>query len=305
MTPALRAFVAGRLGTHVGPGIVSAAAMIAERLGGAAVLFYGSVLRTGDLDGVIDFYVLTDGIAGHGLRAIGTRWLWPDVSFQEVCVDGRTIRCKVATMPLHIFARAAAGRSLDTTVWARFVQPAALVWASGDDVRDTVTEAVATAAITAARFAAVVGPRSGDALQFWQRLFQETYTAELRVERPGREEQILGYDRQHYQDLLPLAWRAGGIDHQRRGSALVPLLNSTLCRQACEAWLLRQRSGKLLNIARLVKASFTFDGAARYALWKLERHTGVHVALTPWRERHPLLAAPGVLFHVWRSGKVA
>ena len=40
---------------------------------------------------------------------------------------------------------------------------------------------------------------------------------------------------------------------------------------------------------------------ARYAAWKIERHTGVPVKLTPWRERHPILAAPLVLWQVWRS----
>src|SRR3546814_19838018 len=61
--------------------------------------------------------------------------------------------------------------------------------------------------------------------------------------------------------------------------------------------------GKPLNFARLLKAAFTFDGAARYALWKIERHTGLAIALTPWRERHPILAAPGVLWRVWRTDR--
>jgi hypothetical protein len=51
---------------------------------------------------------------------------------------------------------------------------------------------------------------------------------------------------------------------------------------------------------RLLKAAWTFDGATRYALWKIERHSGVHIPLTPWRERHPVLAAPGVLYRLWR-----
>jgi len=58
--------------------------------------------------------------------------------------------------------------------------------------------------------------------------------------------------------------------------------------------------GKPYNVLRLVKASTTFEGAARYAAWKIERHTGVPVDITPWRERHPVLAAPGVLWQVWR-----
>jgi len=49
-----------------------------------------------------------------------------------------------------------------------------------------------------------------------------------------------------------------------------------------------------------LRATATFDGAARYGAWKLERHTGIAVELTPWRERHPILAAPKVLWGVWR-----
>jgi hypothetical protein len=67
------------------------------------------------------------------------------------------------------------------------------------------------------------------------------------------------------------------------------------------AWARRARLGKPYNLVRLLRASTTFDGAAKYAAWKIERHTGVPVGLTPWRERHPVLAAPGVLWRVWRA----
>ena len=45
----------------------------------------------------------------------------------------------------------------------------------------------------------------------------------------------------------------------------------------------------------------TFDGAADYAAWKLQRHTGITLEVTPFRARHPLLAAPGALFELWRK----
>ena len=61
-------------------------------------------------------------------------------------------------------------------------------------------------------------------------------------------------------------------------------------------WKRRRRLGRPLNLLRLVKASTTFEGAARYAAWKIERHTGMPVKLTPFRERYPLLAAPQVLW---------
>ena len=61
--------------------------------------------------------------------------------------------------------------------------------------------------------------------------------------------------------------------------------------------------GKPLNFARLAKASTTFEGAARYAAWKIERHTGMPVEVTPFREKHPVLAAPGVLWSLRKHRK--
>ena len=63
--------------------------------------------------------------------------------------------------------------------------------------------------------------------------------------------------------------------------------------------------GKPMNFARLLKASATFEGAAKYAAWKIERHTGMPVEVTPFRERYPVLAAPGVLWSLWRHQRRA
>jgi hypothetical protein len=53
---------------------------------------------------------------------------------------------------------------------------------------------------------------------------------------------------------------------------------------------------------RLAKAGFAFRGAADYAAWRIGQRTGVEVEVTPWRRRHPLLAAPGVAWRLWRAG---
>ena len=294
-------FVAAELARPAPAAAAKAAQAIAERLDGRAVLFYGSVLRTGDLDGVLDFYVLTDRPPHRGFGAFVSRWLWPDVSYHEIDAGDRIVRAKVATMPLDTFRAAADGRFLDTTIWARFVQPVSLIWARDDAVQAPVGESVAAAAMTAARFAAALGPQEGLASDFWKALFRKTYATEFRVERPGREDQIIAYDRGRFDALLPLAWKAAGIHVDRDGETLRPVLPLDERRRLLSAWSKRARAGKPLNLARLAKAAFTFDGAARYALWKVERHTGLHVPLTPWRERHPILAAPGVLWRVWRT----
>lgn len=274
----------------------------AERLAGQfptarAVLFYGSILRTGDLSGVLDFYVLTERPPA-GLRGLATRILWPDVSYHELEHDGLVLRAKVASMTLSRFALAVRGRGVDTTLWTRFVQPSGLVWAADVAARDTVVAAIADAARTAARFATALGPSEGAPDSYWTALFQETYAAEFRVEKSGRETSILAFDPDHYQRLLPACWMDDGRTDAEGLPA--PQMSDGERRRLLAAWRLRRGLGKPLNVARLIKAAFTFQGAARYAAWKIERHTGFKVALTPWRERHPVLAAPGVLLRLWK-----
>jgi len=269
------------------------AARLAEAAETRAVLFYGSNLRTGSLEGVLDFYVLLDGPIESGI--------WPRVSYHEWDTGEQVLRTKVATMTLATFRAAAAGELLDTTIWARFVQPAALVWSRDAEAAQATVEAIAGAAITAGRLAVALGPEQASAEDYWRGLFRATYAAEFRVEKAGREESILAANRDHFSGLLPLALAAGGIDFSQSGAFLHPRLPQGERARLHRWWRKRQRLGKPYNFVRLLRASTTFEGAARYAAWKIERHTGVPVPLTPWRERHPVLAAPGVLWRVWRA----
>jgi len=276
------------------PAVTAFAAILAgEHAGAAAVLFYGSNLRTGSLDGVLDFYLLTDGPVERGL--------WPRVSYREWLHDGRTLRAKIATMNSATFAAAAAGRTLDTTIWARFVQPSALVWHRSAEDTARVGDALAAAAGTAAWLAVALGPGSGRDEDYWRALFRATYRAELRVEAPGREDSILAANRAHFAGLLPRALHTEKIAFERDGAIITPLLSDGQRRRALHWWQRRAVLGKPLNVVRLVRAAATFDGAARYAAWKVERHTGIVVALTPWQERHPLLAAPGLVWRLQRE----
>ncbi|MCR2832366.1 hypothetical protein [Parerythrobacter lacustris] len=293
MSETLEARISGRLAAKVRSEVAAFAGRLAEAAGADAALFYGSNLRTGELEGVLDFYLLMPGLQRETI--------WPRVSYHEWEHGGTVLRAKVATMPLETFARACAGNSRDTTIWARFVQPSALVWMRDAAVRTPVVAALADAAKTAARLAAALGPERGAAEDYWRALFRETYRAEFRVEKPGREDSILSVNAEHFGGLLPLAWDADGIDFSQEGSVLAPQLPPGRRRALLGWWQKRRRWGKPLNLTRLAKASTTFDGAARYAAWKIERHTGVAIEVTPWREKHPLLAAPGVLFRLWRA----
>lgn len=293
MTQTLADVVRCQLRTPVTDPVAALARLLADTPDALAVLFYGSNLRTGSREGVLDFYVLTQGPAERGI--------WPTVSYRECAIGGETLRAKIATMRLATFAHAAAARTLDTTIWTRFVQPCALVWTRDPAATRAVGDAIEAAAMAAARFAAALGPERGTAPDFWRALFRQTYAAELRVEKGGREDQIIGFDPPRWTALLPLAWAADGIAFARNGQVLRPALPPARRDAIRRAWARRRRLGRAINIVRLVKAAFTFEGAARYGAWKIERHTGMAVPLTPWRERHPILAAPGVLWRVWRA----
>lgn len=289
----LKARVAASLDATVMPPVRSFAQRLAHNADALAVLFYGSNLRTGELEGVLDFYVLLPGEVESGI--------WPRVSYHEWDHQGHTLRAKVATMTLATFRAAAAGDLLDTTIWARFVQPSALAWYRDEAARGAVTDAICGAIVTAARLAAALGPQTGVAEDFWRALFRATYKAEFRVEKAGREDSILSANRTHFDGLLPLALDAADISFSREAGQLTPRMAARDRSRVRRWWAMRRRMGKPYNLARLVRATTTFDGAARYAAWKVERHTGVKVVVTPWREQHPILSAPGVLWRVWRE----
>ena len=289
--------VAAALSREVDPAVVEYARHLASVTGAQAVLYYGSNLRTGSREGVLDFYLLTSGQADKGL--------WPTVSYREWEREGETLRAKIATMTLAKFAEAARGETIDTTIWARFVQPSALVWHRDEDVCSAVMRAIAAACVTAARLAVAVGPERAAEQEYWKALFRKTYRAELRVEKAGREDSIIALNEAHFDGLLPAALDEAGIAWRRDGEAIAPSLTDKERRQILGWWRKRRRLGKALNIARLWRATRTFEGAGRYGAWKVERHTGVKVEVTPWKERHPVLAAPGVLFKVWRSRRRA
>lgn len=293
MSSPLAARFGAALNSAFDPAVAEFARELGEAAGARAVLFYGSNLRTGSLEGVLDFYLLLPGARESGI--------WPRVSYRERAHEDFVLRAKIASMTLATFAQAARGESFDTTIWTRFVQPSALAWAGDGDVAAEVVAALASATCTAARLAVAVGPDKGREEDYWRALFRATYRAELRFERPGREEAILAANSAHFDGLLQLALVEAGIPFEQDRSEITPRLDRRERDQIRRWWRRRRRLGKPINLARLARATATFEGAARYAAWKVERHSGIPVELSPWRERHPLLAAPGMAWRFWRE----
>lgn len=313
MTDAVDACLAADLIRPLPPEVSGFAGHLAAgRPGVASVLFYGSALWTGRLDGLLDYYVLVDRLEdwhGRGLAALANRLLPPNVEYHEWTAGDRRLRAKVAIMTLDQFAQATGIGALDTTIWARFCQPVGLPFVRDAGARAAIVAALHRAVLSAAFWAAIHGPDDGPPQAYWVALFARTYAAELRVDRareqgdrPSRASQIVAAAAPRYAALLWPAWAELGLVGAVPEPHLQPEIGSGRRRVARVGWALRHLLAKPLNVARLVKAAFTFDGGADYLAWKIARHTGVTMTLTPWQRRHPILAAPALLWRLWRLG---
>lgn len=303
---AVAQWVSQELQQPVQPDITAFVRQILNGANPLGVLFYGSGLRGGvDADTLLDFYIVVDKQRDwprSWLSAACNAVLPPNVEYHEYQQGTHTMRAKVAVLSLAQFRQLTGQQTYDTTVWARFSQPARLVWVRNEAAAQAVIACVARACVTAARWAALLGPQQGQARRFWDKLYRQTYGAELRVERQGRPQSLVEKDPSRYESLLLPCWRAAGIDWSAQGDVISPALSVSDRAKGQKRWALCKALGRPLNMIRLLKAAYTFTGAARYAAWKVQRHSGLEITVTPFAEKHPLLAAPPVLWSLWRRG---
>lgn len=270
------------------------------------VLFYGSGLRHADPEGILDFYIVLDrqadwprGLAAREANAL----LPPNVEYHEKTIDGRCIRAKVAILTIAQFRALTARGCLDTTIWARFCQPARLVWVRDAAAADAILGCLIRAVGVAAWWAANLGPESGTVRAYWESLFRRTYAAELRVEGRDRSFALLAGDLgARFDALLPAAWAASGLAFVQEGDRLRPAVAADMRVRAARQWRIRADLGRPLNVARLLKGAFTFTGGAQYIAWKVRRHSGFDLALTPFEARHPLVCLPRLLWRLKGAG---
>jgi hypothetical protein len=305
----LAALVASELGRPAPSGAALLAREIRARHAAAtaAVVFYGSCLRRGTTEGVLDFYVLVDSYrAAYASRllAAANAILPPNVFYIEAEGGGERLRAKYAVISLADFARGAAGRGIRTGIWARFCQPALAVHVRDESAREALVAALVESHLTAVRHVAPLLPE-GERVGFgelWRRVFRETYAGEMRPEAEGAVELLYAADPARYDragaaalrevaerspDELRVEIEAGGLRAWHPSE-----------RRARLGWRLRRPAAKAAYVAQLLKTAFTFGDWLPYALWKLERHTGAHIEPSERQRRHPLIFAWPILWRV-------
>ena len=287
----LHGLVAAELAEPVDPRVAEMAGAIAAKYGDAAraVLFYGSCLRTAELDGqMLDFYLIVSSYReayGRGWLAFANRLVPPNVfPFQH-----KGLAAKYAVLSEADFSRECGPGASTVSVWARFAQPSRLVWVRDASARAKALESVAEAAPTLLGFASPMAGDGAEPLALWRRGFQLTYESELRAERRDRAGSIVDGDEGRY---------------RRFGEAALPLATRLPAGAAAQAWRRFRRRGKTLTLVRLAKASTTFSGGADYLAWKINRHAGTKIELSPWQRRWPLLGALILLPRLLKRGAI-
>jgi len=290
----LREIIAARTATAPPPAVAAMADAVRARHGDGvmAVLAYGSCLRdTSVSDSLIDLYVLTrdrTAISGNPLSRLACGLVPPNVYYDEAGFGGATVRCKYAVLTLDAFLGRLGANTDNPYFWARFAQPSLIVWSAGPATTARLVDGLTMAAETfvAAARTALDAPAEPDGL--WIAGLKATYATELRSEGAGRGEQIVGFEPDYYRSVVEAVAGPGPVPPAPEAGR----------------WARRRLTGKLLSVARLVKAAFTFQGGADYLAWKIERHSGEPVTLTDWQRRHPIVAAVVWLPRLLRRGAV-
>jgi len=276
----------------------------------AAILFYGSCFRKGDaFDGLVDLYVLVDNYRAAYRRrmpAVFNKLLPPNVYYLEVPYNGQALRAKYTVISVADFQR---GTSLDwfhSYIWGRFAQPTGILHVRNAQVAEAVHAALAQSVVTFMTRALPLAPEQFDARDVWYLGLLYSYRSELRAERPDKLVRLFEAAPQHYEQMTAAAieflpYRIdrmtddGPLRYCARISSRKRLANRW-------AWRLRFVQGKILSVLRLLKALFTFKGGIDYVLWKIERHSGITIEVTPRLRRIPLIGIVVIFWKLYRRG---
>lgn len=278
----------------------------------AGIVFYGSCLRQDPEDeppeGIQDFYVIVDSF-----RRVYRRWwpaltnhlLPPNVFYIERTWQGKKVRAKYAVVSRKQWRHATSENALHPWLWARFAQPAALVYARDSNAFEDIAEGIEAAVETMLRVTLPLIEKPATPRDLWLEALKQTYRAELRPESADRAATIVDADQERYDAITPLAIDSlSTLPVSMKDGMVETRFSKRDRRRARRHWRRRRRWGKPLNVLRLMKSLFTFTGGVDYALWKVERHTGVRVPISNFERRHPLLTSPKLLWRVYRLSAV-
>lgn len=306
----LKSLIAEEIARPVDPRVSAFAASIAAGYGAAsrAVLFYGSCLRTTELEGqMLDFYLIVSSYE----EAYGKSWLvranklLPPNVFPA---EHEGLVAKIAVLSEADFHRLNRREASAVSVWARFAQPSRLAWNADEKARAKMVDAIAGAPATLmngalAHIDEIEKPvHIGD---LWEKGFALTYGAELRAERKGRSQSVVEFAPDWYDQVGRAIMGETAIAASMEDDMIkIAAAQEAKIAQEKSRWPALRRNGKLLTLARLAKASGTYAGGIDYLAWKINRHAGTNYEIKPWQRKWPILGAMVMLPRLLAGGAI-
>jgi hypothetical protein len=279
-----------------------------ERFGDSlqAVLLYGSCLHSYDLENsVVDLYAVVDEYENayeSRFQCRLNKYVPPNVFYLELEHEGMVLRCKYGVISINDFEEGASSW-FHSYIWGRFSQPTRSLYTSCKESQNRMHTLLAQATITFLRASVpALGRSNVDTESIWSRGLALSYEAELRPEKKNRAQQLTHLNMGDYIRLTACAAPAlenlEALPHDRYNC----MVSEKECRKSLRQWRLRGIQGRILSVMRLTKAVFTFRDCVDYAAWKIERHTGIKIEVTPQLQKHPILFGGKVLVKLIRAG---
>jgi len=276
-----------------------------------AVLFYGSCLRSGDVDeGLADLYLLVDDYhAAFKNRTLTffNQLLPPNVFYLEVSFQGRTLRAKYAVLTLADF-RNGTKNWFHSYLWGRFAQKCGLVYSDNEQVTTEVIESLASAVANFINRALPQMESPFSARDLWARGLSLSYRSELRTEQADGAARLFDSDPDYYQQLTHATFATNHFSVTTDTGCTSPCWQVKISAKERRlnglAWRIRAVQGKTLSVLRLLKGLLTFKGGVDYLLWKVERHSGVNIEVSPTLKRIPPVAILVIFWQLLRRGAI-
>ena len=266
------------------------------------VLFYGSCRRQDDPDGLYDLYVLlADYRSLPTLEAWLARLLPPNVYYLEYGDGAARRRAKCTVISLRDFERGTSRLWFHSYLWGRFCQPVSLAYARDAGLERRILDCLGNAARTFLSRTAGLAPAQPTTADLWCTGLRASYGAELRNEGPDRADHLF----ERHADQFQAVTQAVGLRELRPhadGVRWSVELSATARRITGLSWAVRNVQGKLLSLARIFKAWYTFDGGLDYIVWKLARHSDREIVIPERVRRQPWLYLWGFFWRLYRQG---
>lgn len=271
------------------------------------ILFYGSCVRGMSLtQGVADAFLVVDSYRNAYSKPWQVWlnvWLPPNVFYREIPSEAGPLRLKLALISLADFTKGIR-HGFHSYLWGRFAQPARILYARDGAVRAEFHGLLAQSVLTLLSSTIPSLPaRINNAETIWTHALALSYSTEFRAEPDSKAAELARHHLADYgallEDALPgletVLRRADDGSYRR-------LADTHAARNTQKQWRRRRWSGQLLWLLRLLKAAFTFSNGVDYAAWKIGRHAGVEIEVTPRLRRYPLLFGWGVFLKLVRRG---